>query len=106
MENKKTEQIIGLQILHFNVLWAGEYPKQIKAFSSLNLPTDIHVEVKHVDALSETELVKKYNVEETPTIIFLFNNLEITRTVGFKNCDYLQKKINTIVEDYKSGKLS
>jgi len=78
------------KVLYFTASWCGPC-KKMRPIVEQMINDGSPIEI--LDADTELEFIKKYNIRSVPTFILLNNDVEINRITGAKTKEDLQKFI-------------
>ena len=87
-----------IKILYFSAPWCGPCKQLSPIMDEIKLTHSDKVQIEKIDVDSNPEMSMKYNVSSIPTLVYLRNDVVISRTSGFipkneiiKNIDFLNK---------------
>lgn len=102
MELKSKEQfhdIISsdkLTVVDFFATWCGPCKMLSPVVSQVESEMNGEVNFVKVDIDAYNELASQYRIQSVPTIVYIKNGEELTRTVGYMDSDSLAAKINSL----------
>lgn len=79
------------KVLYFTAIWCGPCKKTRPIVEELISNNEADIQI--IDADSELDLIKKYEIRSIPTFILLENDIEIDRAFGTKTKEDLQNFI-------------
>ncbi len=83
-----------LEILDFSADWCGPCKMMVPIIEELEKELGDKVKFTRLNVDTETEMAAKYGVMSVPTLVFLKDNQEIHRIIGYTAKEELLKEIN------------
>lgn len=80
------------KILKFEADWCS--PCKLLSVLIDSIKDHIPVEIKHIDVDENSELCTKYKIRSIPVLIFLEDDVEVSRLVGLQTKEQILKQLN------------